>query len=40
MGSIGLFIILAIVMYITRKINWYEVETAVEENESGTGEMS
>jgi len=27
MGSIGLFIILAIVMYITRKINWYEVET-------------
>jgi inner membrane protein len=27
MGSIGLFIILAIVMYITRKIDWYEVET-------------
>ena len=27
MGSIGLFIILAIVMYITRKINWYEIET-------------
>jgi inner membrane protein len=27
MGSIGLFIILAIVMFITRKINWYEVET-------------
>lgn len=27
MGSIGLLIILSIVMYITRKINWYEVET-------------
>ena len=26
MGSIGLFIILAIVMYMTRKINWYEIE--------------
>ena len=27
MGSVGLFIILAMVMYITRKINWYEIET-------------
>jgi len=27
MGSIGLLSILAIVMYITRKINWYEIET-------------
>ncbi len=27
MGSIGLLIILAIVMYMTRQINWYEVET-------------
>lgn len=27
MGSIGLFIILAVVMYMTRKINWYEIET-------------
>lgn len=27
MGSIGLLIILAIVMYMTRRINWYEVET-------------
>lgn len=27
MGSIGLLIILAVVMYMTRKINWYEVET-------------
>jgi len=27
MGSIGLFIMLAIVMYMTRKINWYEIET-------------
>ncbi len=28
MGSIGLIIILAIVMYVTRKINWYEIETS------------
>ena len=28
MGSVGLFAILAIVMYMTRKINWYEIETA------------
>lgn len=27
MGSIGLLVILTIVMYITRKINWYEIET-------------
>jgi inner membrane protein len=27
MGSIGLLLILAMVMYITRKINWYEIET-------------
>lgn len=27
LGSIGLLIILAIVMYMTRKINWYEIET-------------
>jgi inner membrane protein len=27
MGSVGLLIILAVVMYMTRKINWYEVET-------------
>ncbi|MDA8126311.1 MAG: cell envelope integrity protein CreD [Deltaproteobacteria bacterium] len=27
MGSIGLLIILAAVMYMTRKINWYEIET-------------
>ncbi len=33
MGSIGLLIILAIVMYMTRKINWYEVETMQQENE-------
>ena len=36
MGSIGLLTILALVMYITRKINWYEVETTKEENESET----
>jgi inner membrane protein len=28
MGSIGLLIILTIVMYLTRKINWYAIETA------------
>jgi len=34
LGSIGLLIILAIVMYMTRKINWYEVETAQQGNDS------
>ncbi len=34
MGSIGLLIILTIVMYITRKINWYEIETAQQGNDS------
>ena len=34
LGSIGLLIILAIVMYMTRKINWYEVETDQQENGS------
>jgi inner membrane protein len=34
MGSIGLLIILAIVMYMTRKINWYEVETVQQEKEN------
>ncbi|MGE5893922.1 MAG: inner membrane CreD family protein, partial [bacterium] len=34
MGSIGLFIILAVVMYITRKINWYAIETEQSENAS------
>ena len=33
MGSIGLLIILVIVMYITRKINWYEIETAQQKND-------
>ena len=32
MGSIGFLIILAIVMYITRKIDWYEVEAVIQEN--------
>lgn len=30
MGSVGLLIILAAVMYLTRKIDWYEVETTPE----------
>jgi inner membrane protein len=34
MGSIGLLIILALVMYMTRKINWYEVETEQQGNEN------
>ena len=34
LGSIGLLIILTMVMYITRKINWYEIETAQQGNES------
>jgi inner membrane protein len=32
LGSIGLLIILTVVMYITRKINWYEIETDQEGN--------
>ncbi len=32
MGSVGLLIILAVVMYMTRKINWYEVETEQRES--------
>ena len=32
MGSIGLLIILAVVMYITRKINWYAID--IEQNDS------
>lgn len=34
MGSIGLFIILATVMYITRKIDWYAIETEQDKVES------
>lgn len=34
LGSIGLLIILALVMYITRKINWYEIETSQQGNDS------
>lgn len=26
MGSIGLFIVLATIMYLSRKINWYDIE--------------
>lgn len=33
MGSIGLLIILAVVMYITRKINWYEIDPEQTERE-------
>jgi inner membrane protein len=33
LGSIGLFFIVAIVMYMTRKINWYEIETAQRKND-------
>lgn len=37
MGSIGLLVILAIVMYMTRKSNWYEIETG---NKSMKNDMS
>jgi inner membrane protein len=33
MGSLGLLAILAVVMYMTRKINWYEIETEPQEKE-------
>ncbi len=32
LGSVGLLVILALVMYVTRKINWYEVETVGRED--------
>jgi inner membrane protein len=32
LGSVGLLVILALVMYVTRKINWYEVETVARES--------
>lgn len=32
-GSVGLLMILALVMYVTRKIDWYEVETVPQESE-------
>jgi inner membrane protein len=28
LGSVGLFLILGLVMYLTRKINWYELGKA------------
>ncbi len=31
MGSIGLFVVLATIMYLSRKINWYEIKTKGEE---------
>lgn len=34
LGSIGLLVILALVMYITRKIDWYEIETTQQGNGS------
>jgi inner membrane protein len=33
LGSVGLLVILALVMYVTRKINWYEVETVARDSE-------
>ncbi len=30
MGSIGLFVVLAIIMYLSRKIDWYEIRTKEE----------
>lgn len=31
MGSIGLFVVLATIMYLSRKINWYEIKTKGED---------
>jgi inner membrane protein len=34
LGSVGLFLILAMVMYLTRKINWYKIEPEQQETDS------
>lgn len=34
LGSVGLLVILALVMYVTRKIDWYEVEAVARENDN------
>lgn len=31
MGSIGLFVVLAAIMYLSRKINWYDIKTTEEQ---------
>ncbi|MBK9400350.1 MAG: cell envelope integrity protein CreD [Bacteroidetes bacterium] len=36
MGSIGLFIVLATIMYLSRKINWYAIKTRGGDNSSST----
>lgn len=36
MGSIGLFIVLATIMYLSRKINWYAIKTRGEDPSSST----
>lgn len=33
MGSVGMLVILAVVMYLTRRIDWYAVETAPQQND-------
>jgi inner membrane protein len=33
LGNIALFIILAVIMFLTRKINWYEVLSSKKDNE-------
>ena len=38
-GSIGLFIILALAMYASRKINWYGRETMPLKNEQNPGSL-
>ena len=34
-GSIGLFVVIVTIMYLTRKIKWYEPKTQVEASEEG-----
>lgn len=36
-GSLGLFSTLAVVMYLTRKVNWYSLQPAVRQNDLSTG---
>ena len=33
MGSLGLFIVLAVLMYLSRKVNWYEINSTEKELE-------
>jgi inner membrane protein len=34
-GSLGLFALLAIVMYLTRRVNWYELRLGTADGQRG-----